>query len=185
LLPFLPPQGKDQVGAVVGDRLTHEGAVDLSQSPTNPDLSGLAELACSKILSGASHGFSGLHQGWWCKSMVNSWLKPALRDNISQSSLRFSLAFRVRSLFLHLALSHCWGFTWGAIGTKGTVRGTNMVQSPLPRPFAADPCIVSMSDIPTPASLSAVQSRIEDIADQAGVAEAARLNVDDTLAALP
>jgi hypothetical protein len=42
-----------------------------------------------------------------------------------------------------------------------------------------------MSDIPTPASLSAVQSRIEDIADQAGVAEAARLNVDDTLAALP
>jgi hypothetical protein len=60
-----------------------------------------------------------------------------------------------------------------------------MVQSPLPRPFAAYPCIVSMSDIPTPASLSAVQSRIEDIADQAGVAEAARLNVDDTLAALP
>jgi hypothetical protein len=42
-----------------------------------------------------------------------------------------------------------------------------------------------MSDIPTPASLSAVQSRNEDIADQAGVAEAARLNVDDTLAALP
>jgi hypothetical protein len=42
-----------------------------------------------------------------------------------------------------------------------------------------------MSDIPTPASLSALQSQIEDIADQAGVSEAARLNVDDTLAALP
>ncbi|MBQ0820816.1 hypothetical protein KBI52_11425 [Microvirga sp. HBU67558] len=42
-----------------------------------------------------------------------------------------------------------------------------------------------MSDIPTPASLSAVQRRIEDVADQAGVEGAARLNVDDTLAALP
>ncbi|MFL5512329.1 MAG: hypothetical protein ACJ8CN_07835 [Gemmatimonadales bacterium] len=42
-----------------------------------------------------------------------------------------------------------------------------------------------MDHIPTPASLSAVQSRIDDIADQAGVEGAARLNVDDTLAALP
>jgi hypothetical protein len=56
---------------------------------------------------------------------------------------------------------------------------------PLPRWFAAYPCIVSMSNGPTPASLSAVQSRIDDIADQAGVEGAARLNVDDTLAALP
>ena len=56
---------------------------------------------------------------------------------------------------------------------------------PLSRWFAAYLCIVSMNDIPTPASLSAVQSRIDDIADQAGVEGAARLNVDDTLAALP
>jgi uncharacterized protein (DUF1684 family) len=37
----------------------------------------------------------------------------------------------------------------------------------------------------TPASLSAVQSRIDEIADQAGVEGSARLSVDDTLAALP
>jgi len=42
-----------------------------------------------------------------------------------------------------------------------------------------------MSDVPSPASLSAVQSRIDDIADQAGVEGAARLNVNDTLTALP
>ncbi|EIM26892.1 hypothetical protein [Microvirga lotononidis] len=42
-----------------------------------------------------------------------------------------------------------------------------------------------MSDVPSPASLSAVQSRIDDIADQAGVEGAARLTVDDTLTALP
>jgi hypothetical protein len=59
------------------------------------------------------------------------------------------------------------------------------VLRPLPRQFAVDPCIVSTSDGPTPASLSAVQSRIDDIADLAGVEGAVRLNVDDTLAALP
>jgi hypothetical protein len=47
------------------------------------------------------------------------------------------------------------------------------------------PCLVSMNDAPPPASLSAVQSRIDDIADQAGVEGAARLSVEETLAALP
>ena len=42
-----------------------------------------------------------------------------------------------------------------------------------------------MSAVPPPASLSAVQSRIDGIADQAGVEGTARLSVDDTLAALP
>jgi hypothetical protein len=42
-----------------------------------------------------------------------------------------------------------------------------------------------MSDCPTPASLSAVQSRIEDLADQAGIAGNARMSVAETLAALP
>jgi hypothetical protein len=42
-----------------------------------------------------------------------------------------------------------------------------------------------MNDVPTPASLYAVQSRIDDIADQAGVEGGARLSVEDTLAALP
>jgi hypothetical protein len=37
----------------------------------------------------------------------------------------------------------------------------------------------------TRASLSAVHSRIDEIADQAGVEGVARLSVDDTLAALP
>jgi hypothetical protein len=42
-----------------------------------------------------------------------------------------------------------------------------------------------MSAVLPPASLSAVQSRIDEIADQAGVEATARLSVDDTLAALP
>jgi hypothetical protein len=42
-----------------------------------------------------------------------------------------------------------------------------------------------MNDFPSPASLSAVQSRIDDIADQAGVEGAARLSVDETMDALP
>ncbi|MBM1172211.1 hypothetical protein [Microvirga arabica] len=42
-----------------------------------------------------------------------------------------------------------------------------------------------MTDDLTPAALSAVQSRIEEIADQAGIEGHARLSVDDTLAALP
>jgi hypothetical protein len=42
-----------------------------------------------------------------------------------------------------------------------------------------------MSVVLPPASLSAVQSRIEEIADQAGVQGTSRLSVDDTLAALP
>jgi hypothetical protein len=42
-----------------------------------------------------------------------------------------------------------------------------------------------MTDELTPAALSAVQSRIEEIADQAGIDGPARLSVDDTLAALP
>jgi hypothetical protein len=42
-----------------------------------------------------------------------------------------------------------------------------------------------MSVVLPPASLSAVQSRIDEIADQAGVYGTARLSVDDTLAALP
>ena len=42
-----------------------------------------------------------------------------------------------------------------------------------------------MSDGPTPVSLSAVQSRIDDFADQAGVEGAARMSVAETLAALP
>jgi hypothetical protein len=42
-----------------------------------------------------------------------------------------------------------------------------------------------MSVVFPPASLSAVQSRIDEIADQAGVQGTARLSVDDTLAALP
>jgi hypothetical protein len=37
----------------------------------------------------------------------------------------------------------------------------------------------------TRASLSGVHSRIDEIADQAGVEGVARLSVDDTLAALP
>jgi len=42
-----------------------------------------------------------------------------------------------------------------------------------------------MSDCPNPASLSAVQSRIEDLADQAGIEGAERMSVAETLAALP
>ncbi|WP_262029499.1 hypothetical protein [Microvirga sp. Mcv34] len=42
-----------------------------------------------------------------------------------------------------------------------------------------------MDVVLTLASLSAIQSRIDDIADQAGVEGAARLSVDETLAALP
>jgi hypothetical protein len=42
-----------------------------------------------------------------------------------------------------------------------------------------------MSVVLPPASLSAVQSRIDEIADQAGIQGAARLSLDDTLAALP
>ncbi len=60
-----------------------------------------------------------------------------------------------------------------------------MVLQPLPRLIAMYPCTVLMNDIPSPASLSAVQRRIDDIADQAGVEGTSRLSVDDTLAALP
>jgi hypothetical protein len=42
-----------------------------------------------------------------------------------------------------------------------------------------------MTDDMTPAGLSTVQSRIEEIADQAGIEGHARLSVDDTLATLP
>jgi hypothetical protein len=42
-----------------------------------------------------------------------------------------------------------------------------------------------MNVVFTPASLTAVQSRIDEIADQAGVEGMARLSVDETLAALP
>jgi hypothetical protein len=46
-------------------------------------------------------------------------------------------------------------------------------------------CVVLMNNSFTLANLSAVQSRIDHIADQAGIEGTARLNLEDTLAALP
>lgn len=111
---------------------------------------------------------------------------PRSEAQISPFLLGFSLAVRAGLPSLSYPAEQASRFHLGRCShVLLTVEERTCFSSRSPGRFERNLCVVLMNDSLTPASLSAVQSRIDYIADQAGVEGAARLSLEDTLAALP